>query len=133
MPTDTRAGRAFGTAAQATQLADVPVPCCSSSRGCYAPFAWRVTTTADPALASLHDELVALPGVTRPRPRVPHADGASRLMVTLHLKTPFGDLAFYSTVATFGTAVDITLAELSIETFFPADPSTSVALRSSSG
>ena len=51
-------------------------------------------------------------------------------MVTLRLKTPLGDLAFFSTVATFGTAVDITLAELSIETFFPADPTTATALRS---
>jgi hypothetical protein len=50
-------------------------------------------------------------------------------MVTLRLKTPLGDLAFFSTVASFGTAVDITLAELSIESFFPADPETATALR----
>jgi len=90
----------------------------------------EVTATGDPALASLYDELAAFPGVSRPEPHVPHGDGASRLMVTLRLKTPLGDLAFFSTVATFGTAVDITLAELSIETFFPADPVTAAALRS---
>jgi transcriptional regulator with XRE-family HTH domain len=89
----------------------------------------EVTATGDPALASLYDELAALPGVTAPEPPVPHGDGASRLMVTLRLKTPLGDLAFFSTVATFGTAVDITLAELSIETFFPADDATAAALR----
>ena len=50
-------------------------------------------------------------------------------MVTLQLKTAIGDLAFFSTVATFGTAVDITLAELSIESFFPADAATADALR----
>jgi len=50
-------------------------------------------------------------------------------MVTLRLKSPLGDLAFFSTVATFGTAVDITLAELSIESFFPADRSTAEILR----
>ena len=37
---------------------------------------------------------------------------------------------FFSTVATFGTAVDITVAELSIESFFPADAATAQALRS---
>ena len=38
------------------------------------------------------------------------------------------ELAFFSTIATFGTAVDITLAELSIEAFFPADESTAAYL-----
>ena len=37
--------------------------------------------------------------------------------------------AFFSTVATFGTAVDITVAELSIESFFPADAATAEAMR----
>jgi transcriptional regulator with XRE-family HTH domain len=90
----------------------------------------EVTATGDPALAALYDELAAFPGVSGREPHVPHGDGASRLMVTLRLKTPLGDLTFFSTVATFGTAVDITLAELSIETFFPADPATATALRS---
>jgi transcriptional regulator with XRE-family HTH domain len=40
-----------------------------------------------------------------------------------------GDLAFVSTVATFGTAVDITVAELAIESFFPADAPTAEAVR----
>src|SRR5581483_3577765 len=90
----------------------------------------EVTATGDPRLARLYDELAALPGVTTPAPPVPHGDGAGRLMVTLRLASPLGELAFFSTVATFGTAVDITLAELSIETFFPADPVTADALRS---
>jgi transcriptional regulator with XRE-family HTH domain len=89
----------------------------------------ELTATGDPALASLYDELAAYPGVSGREAHVPRGDGASRLMVTLRLKSPLGDLAFFSTVATFGTAVDITLAELSIETFFPADPATAAALR----
>jgi transcriptional regulator with XRE-family HTH domain len=92
----------------------------------------EITATGDPALASLYDELAALPGVSAREPHVPHGAGASRLMVTLRLKTPFGGLAFFSTVATFGTAVDITLAELSIESFFPADAHTATALRAAS-
>jgi transcriptional regulator with XRE-family HTH domain len=90
----------------------------------------EVTATGDPALGALYDELAVLPGIRRPEAPVPHGNGADRLMVTLRLRTALGHLAFFSTVATFGTAVDITLAELSIETFFPADPATATALRS---
>lgn len=41
-------------------------------------------------------------------------------------------LTFLSTVTTFGTALDLTAAELSIEAFLPADEGTAAALRSSS-
>jgi hypothetical protein len=34
------------------------------------------------------------------------------------------ELAFFSTISTFGTAVDVTLAELSIEAFYPANANT---------
>ena len=40
-----------------------------------------------------------------------------------------GAAAIASTLATFGTAVDITVAELAIESFFPADEATAAALR----
>jgi hypothetical protein len=39
------------------------------------------------------------------------------------------ELSFFSTLATFGTALDITVAELSIEAFFPADAATQAALQ----
>ena len=38
-------------------------------------------------------------------------------------------LRFLSLVTTFGTAMDLTAAELSIEAFLPADEETSAALR----
>ena len=52
-------------------------------------------------------------------------------MVGLTLGSGVGDreLRFFSTLATFGTALDITIAELSIESFFPADEATAAALR----
>ena len=57
--------------------------------------------TADPGLAALHRELVALPaGATRLRP-----DG---IAVPLRLRHDDGPLTFLSTVTTFGTAVDLT-------------------------
>jgi transcriptional regulator with XRE-family HTH domain len=81
----------------------------------------------DPALDDLLDELRSYPGVN---------DGstiavgpATLLFVPLRLRTDNGELRFFSTVATFGTALDVTLAELSIESFFPADRPTDEALR----
>jgi hypothetical protein len=44
-----------------------------------------------------------------------------------------GELAFFSTVAAFGTPLDITVAELAIESFFPADPPTAATLRALAG
>ncbi len=53
--------------------------------------------------------------------------------VPLRFRTHGGVLSFLSTVTVFGTAVDITLAEISIEAFFPADDTTEAALRSGGG
>ena len=78
--------------------------------------------TADPALAALHRELAALPGG---RDRTP-PDG---IAVPLRLRHEDGPLSFLSTVTTFGTAVDLTAAELSIEAFLPADAHTAAVLR----
>jgi len=48
--------------------------------------------------------------------------------IPMRLRTADGELAFISMIATFGTALDITLAELAIETFLPADTATANAL-----
>ena len=57
------------------------------------------------------------------------AQGA--LAVPLVLRHEGRELSFFSTVATFGTAVDVTVAELSIEAFFPADAETAAFLHQS--
>jgi hypothetical protein len=49
--------------------------------------------------------------------------------VPLRLRSAGGELTFLSTVTTFGTAVDVTVAELAIESFFPADEATAEAVR----
>jgi transcriptional regulator with XRE-family HTH domain len=99
-----------------------------------------IATTADPGLVALRDELVGYPGVRRsaatrspagPGGSVP--DTVSRLFVPFVLRSGGTDLTFFSTIATFGTAHDITLAELSIESFFPADEVTAAKLRSGWG
>jgi len=40
-----------------------------------------------------------------------------------------GTLSLFSTTTIFGTPVDVTLAELAIESFFPADATTAELLR----
>jgi transcriptional regulator with XRE-family HTH domain len=78
--------------------------------------------TGDRQLRALHDELVALPGGTDRTP----PDG---IAVPLRVRAGDDVLSFLSTVTTFGTAVDLTAAELSIEAFLPADPHTAEVLR----
>ena len=50
-------------------------------------------------------------------------------MVPLELVTPAGRLAFFGTITVFGTPLDVTLSELAIESFFPADAATGEVLR----
>jgi len=84
--------------------------------------------TGDPALAALHDELSAFPGGERARL---HRPGPAEIAVPLRLLVDDVELAFISTVATFGTAVDVTVSELALESFFPADAATAGAVRRS--
>ena len=83
---------------------------------------------ADPALAALHEELRGYPGVSEVATTA--VDPAALLFVPLVLRlSDEVTLSFFSTLATFGTALDVNLAELSIESFFPADKATEAALR----
>jgi transcriptional regulator with XRE-family HTH domain len=56
------------------------------------------------------------------------ADSSRSIATPMRLRTESGELALMSMIATFGTALDITLAELSLETFLPADAATAAAL-----
>jgi transcriptional regulator with XRE-family HTH domain len=88
----------------------------------------QIDASADPTLAALHDELAAYPAT-------PHAGHAAvepvqhHIAIPLRVQTALGELAFYSTTTVFGTPVDITLSELAIEAFFPADARTAQALQ----
>lgn len=64
------------------------------------------------------------------RSRNPVADRPmAAVAVPLRLRTTNGTLTLLSTTMVFGTPVDITLAELAIESFFPADAPTTETLR----
>lgn len=75
--------------------------------------------TADPVLSALHDELRAFP---IPAGRSPPSFTSS-IAVPLTLCDPVTNsrLSFISTTTVFGTATDVTLAELTLECFYPAD------------
>jgi transcriptional regulator with XRE-family HTH domain len=89
----------------------------------------QAVVSGDPALFALHEELAGYPG------GLPgHAPDleAGAIAVPLRLRVADEELAFISTATTFGTATDITVSELAIESFFPADAATARALEARS-
>ncbi|GAB7526336.1 helix-turn-helix transcriptional regulator [Paraburkholderia sp. 2C] len=94
----------------------------------------QVEVSGDATLAALHDELAGYPAPpaaqsaaqdARPGETAP----LDHIAVPLRLDTPHGMLSFFSTTTVFGTPVDVTLSELAIEAFFPADQQTADTLR----
>jgi transcriptional regulator with XRE-family HTH domain len=79
--------------------------------------------TGDPRLGELLEEVRGYPGVADALDGH-HEPAAGGLLLTLQLAHPNGDLRFHSAVTSFGSAHDITLAELTIESFVPADAHT---------
>jgi transcriptional regulator with XRE-family HTH domain len=86
----------------------------------------QLELTADPGLGAIFEEVCSYP-VPPASDRRPEDFGG----VAVPLQLLAGDrlLSFLSTTTVFGAAVDITLSELSLETFFPADAATAEALR----
>ena len=84
----------------------------------------QIALTADPQLGALRDELKRYPGEF-------DRDDAreSSIVIPFALNTAGERLSFISTTMIFGTPVDITLSELAIELFFPADEATVAAFR----
>ncbi|MEW9583620.1 helix-turn-helix domain-containing protein [Paraburkholderia sp. DGU8] len=89
----------------------------------------QIDASGDDTLSALRDELAAYPAPVGAA--APNSDEAAvnQIAVPLTLRTSIGVLSFFSTTTVFGTPVDVTLSELAIEAFFPADPQTAVALR----
>jgi hypothetical protein len=53
--------------------------------------------------------------------------------VPLQLRTPHGELRLMTTITSFATAVDVTVSELKLEAFLPADQATAAALSWAAG
>ncbi len=88
----------------------------------------QVQVTGDALLSALVAELKEYPpprGAVRPR----NGEGFGyNVAVPLKLRTPAGELSFMSVTTVFGTPIEITLEELAIESFFPADEATTLFL-----
>ncbi|BCX52196.1 helix-turn-helix domain-containing protein [Comamonas sp. Z1] len=84
----------------------------------------QIAATADSELQALHDEIAAYPFAEDKDSPLP-----SPIAVPFELHTHLGTLSFISTITIFGTPVDVTLQELAVESFFPADAETQRALQ----
>jgi hypothetical protein len=94
----------------------------------------QIEVSADPVLVALLDELQAypVPGNRGPRKAYPAAELTgvpNAVVVPLQLVAEAGTLSLFSTTTVFGTPVDVTLSELALECFYPADTATAEALR----
>jgi transcriptional regulator with XRE-family HTH domain len=87
----------------------------------------QIEITADATLIALREELRGLPAPIMRTP--PPADRFAGVVVPLQLVGEGGTLSFLSTTTVFGTPVDVTLSELAIESFFPADAATAQAMQ----
>lgn len=96
-----------------------------------AKLARQVLVSNDSGLAELHRELAAYaPPAEAGSPDAggrPEASG-SAFAVPFQLRTPGGVLSFFSTTTVFGTPIEVTLSEISLECFYPADPATAAIL-----
>lgn len=81
--------------------------------------------TRDPGIEALLKEVEAYSAPSEKLAALPDDD----IAIPLRLRTPGGVLSFHSTITVFGTPVEITLSEISLEAFYPADAATAVALR----
>jgi transcriptional regulator with XRE-family HTH domain len=85
----------------------------------------EVALTGDEALEELLEEVLSFPGVHEQ----PRHGPAEELVLPLQLRHGDARFSFFGTITTFGTPADVTLAELSLEAFYPADAETAAALR----
>ncbi|MCP2290692.1 helix-turn-helix domain-containing protein [Nocardia amikacinitolerans] len=87
----------------------------------------QADATGDERLRALYDEVLCYPA-----PSDPAADRAAPtgpFQVPVRIRTPLGEMAMFSTMATFGAPADVTLSELAIELFYPLDEFTAAVLR----
>lgn len=88
----------------------------------------QVNATGHRDLLELYEEVSAYPlpqGLAADPGPVDHLG----LVAPLRIRTPQGEMSFFSVIATFGAPADVTLSELAVETFFPMDEDTELRLR----
>jgi transcriptional regulator with XRE-family HTH domain len=88
-----------------------------------------VVATHDPTLIELEREVLAYPNVRALDRTAMSAGEEPQLLVPCRLNVGGVELSLFTMLTTFGTPSDITLDELAVELFFPADSATEEALR----
>jgi hypothetical protein len=89
-----------------------------------------VMMSNDPELAEIEREVLAYPNVVEHLANAASAMGDDPpLLVPCRLNMGGVELSLFTTLTTFGTPRDITLDELAVELFFPADDATETILR----
>jgi transcriptional regulator with XRE-family HTH domain len=84
----------------------------------------QIDLTADATLIALQKELLSYP--VPPEPAASHGLEA---VVPFRIHAGGKLLSFFSTIMIFGTPIDVTLSEIALELFFPADGATAAIVR----
>jgi transcriptional regulator with XRE-family HTH domain len=82
----------------------------------------QLAARPDDRIAALLDEVIEWSGDQSGLTAVP--DGTQRLAMPIRIATDFGVLSFLGTTTVFGTPTEVTLSELALEMWFPADADT---------
>ncbi|MGW1159457.1 helix-turn-helix domain-containing protein [Streptomyces sp. NPDC002519] len=92
----------------------------------------QIALQRSPALRALYEEVAAYPVPDRgePEPGPEPDEPAPHFALPLRIEHDGRVLSFVSSISTFNTPMDVTVAELAIETFLPADPATVKYLQS---
>jgi transcriptional regulator with XRE-family HTH domain len=89
----------------------------------------QIDLTGDTVLIELLEQVSKYPGGVSKTPSIPGA-AQHAVVVPLQIQTSAGVLSFFSTTTIFGSPVDVTLSELALECFYPADDGTAEIVRS---
>lgn len=90
----------------------------------------QVNESGDPGLAALLSELAAYPPLPHEAERHDTPESlVPDVLMLFRLRSPLGELSLFSTITVFGTPADVTLSELALECFYPADEATAARLR----
>jgi len=87
----------------------------------------QIEVSGDPGLQNLYDELAGYPAPVSKAPPLP--DEYAGVVIPMQYASDAGTLSLFGTITVFGTPVDITLSELAIEAFYPADAQSAEILR----
>jgi len=88
-----------------------------------------IELSADAELIALHEELLGYPAPERSSTSVVRHEPMHEIVIPMRLRSPLGLLSFISTTTVFGSPLEVSLSELAIEAFYPADAATAEALR----